>query len=80
MSGKNSQYTIKSGYCFLLRSRRSWQDADDERWEIEVYTPKGDEVFVGTRMIDGVWHAIFRCKNNRFRAITVVSALMEDGG
>jgi hypothetical protein len=66
---------MRSGYCFELDgcSAAGWQLAPDDDWPIVVYTPKGDELRVGTRLIDGSVCVVFLCSDNVYRAQTRVA-------
>lgn len=48
-----------SGYAY--GTRQHWQESSDEDWDQELYTPTGDEKFIGVRSIDGsrvnVWRS-----------------------
>jgi hypothetical protein len=64
-----SEAKMQSGYAFRKRGKKkNWESCSDEKWEIEVYGPTGDEVPVGERLIDGHPHVVFACKDGKFRA------------
>ena len=58
------------GYCYLYTGRL-WRKSDSEAWDIEVYTPSGDEIPVGFRAIDGANCCVYRCWGGAYRAQTV---------
>ena len=60
--------TLKRGYgrCF---NGENWKSVKDSKWvHHRVYVPYGEEPLHGTRLIDGVEHAVFRCRNDDFFA------------
>lgn len=59
---------MPGGYCYEL-AHRDWRRAHNDSWAIEVYTPDGQERYVGTRYIDGSNCAVFRCPDGKFRAV-----------
>lgn len=64
---------MPDGYCFHLEGAGSWRAARNDRWEIEVYSPDGAELYVGTRWIDGSHCCVFKCPDGRYRAVTRTS-------
>lgn len=59
---------LKRGYGRSFEGE-NWKLAKDDKWSHHrLYIPYGEEPFHGTRMIDGVEHAVFRCRNDDFFA------------
>jgi len=69
----NAAFKIQSGYCYAYQGKRNWFASTDERWDIEVYTPTGEERVRGTRRIDEASCIVFACPDGKFRAQTRVS-------
>ena len=63
---------MKSGYCYVLTKSAGWKVARDDSWDIEVYTPTGQEKRVGARAIDGAMVQVFKCPDGGYRAQTNV--------
>jgi hypothetical protein len=64
---------MPSGYCFEFTGKGNWRGSSDEKWDTEVYAPKGGETRAGEREIDGVMCCVFKCPDGIFRAVTTVS-------
>lgn len=61
---------MHSGYAFECAGVGlvDWRRVSDEAWDTVVYTPKGDERFLGTRYIDGSRCRVWQCADDTFRA------------
>lgn len=55
----NPQKRPKSGYAYWY-PRTGWKRVSDEEWETVVYTPTGQEKWVGTRKIDDVMMDVWK--------------------
>lgn len=62
-------YAMPSGYCHELDSRKPWEYAADSKWDTEVYSASGNEVYQGSRLIDDSLHAVFWCPDGVYRAV-----------
>lgn len=62
------ELTLKRGRGLVFPGS-NWKLVGDERWtEHPMYVPNGREALVGTRLIGGVEHAVFRCLDDEYMA------------
>lgn len=68
--------TLKRGFGRVFGGE-NWRLAGDSKWAPHrLYVPSGEEPMAGTRGIDGVAHAVFRCKDGDFFAQPVATCEM----
>ena len=59
---------MSSGYVYELEGSDDWKDSADDIWTNEVYTPKGDEAYVGERKIDDSDVSVFKGTDGKYYA------------
>lgn len=64
--------TPKSGYAFEYGGR-NWRSTANDNWDIVVYSPTGNEKFVGRRRVDGSEVNVWRSGSRHIAQTTVMT-------